>query len=143
MNGWLLLHYKLPPEPSALRVHVWRRLKRLGAVLFQDAVWVLPNTSRTLEQFQWLAAEIVEMGGEAALWESTPTLPGNVETLAIQFREQTDQAYQEILEKLGKRNPDLEGLSRQYQQIRARDYFHSHVGEQVRETLLSKRGVRS
>jgi hypothetical protein len=34
-------------------------------VLFQDAVWVLPNAARTLEQFQWLAAEIVEMSGEA------------------------------------------------------------------------------
>jgi hypothetical protein len=49
-----------------LRVYIWRKLKRLGAVLFQDAVRVLPNAARTLEQFQWLAAEIVEMGGEAA-----------------------------------------------------------------------------
>jgi hypothetical protein len=143
MSNWLLLHYKLPPEPSALRVHVWRRLKRLGAVFFQDAVWVLPNTSRTLEQFQWLAAEIVEMGGEAALWKSTPTLPSNVETLAIQFQEQTDQAYKEILKKLEKHNPDLEALSRQYQQIRARDYFQSQIGEDVRTALLSKRGVQS
>jgi hypothetical protein len=142
MENWLLLHYKLPPEPSALRVHVWRRLKRLGAVLFQDAVWVLPNTARTLEQFRWLAAEIVEMGGEAALWESQPALSNTYDGLVQQFREQADQAYGEILKELGKRNPDLEALSRQYQQVRQRDYFHSQVGEEVRTVLLSKRGVQ-
>jgi len=43
-----------------LRVYIWRKLKRLGAVLFQDVVWVLPNAARILEQFQRLAAEIVE-----------------------------------------------------------------------------------
>jgi hypothetical protein len=142
MENWLLLHYKLPPEPSALRVHVWRRLKRLGAVLFQDAVWVLPNTARTLEQFRWLAAEIVEMGGEAALWESQPALSNTYDGLVQQFREQADQAYGEILKQLGKRNPDLEALSRQFQQVRQRDYFHSQVGEEVRTVLLSKRGVQ-
>lgn len=142
MENWLLLHYKLPPEPSALRVHVWRRLKRLGAVLFQDAVWVLPNTARTLEQFRWLAAEIVEMGGEAALWESQPALSNTYDGLVQQFREQADQAYGEILKELGKRNPDLEALSRQFQQVRQRDYFHSQVGEEVRTVLLSKRGVQ-
>jgi hypothetical protein len=142
MENWLLLHYKLPPEPSALRVHVWRRLKRLGAVLFQDAVWVLPNTARTLEQFRWLAAEIVEMGGEAALWESQPALSNTYDGLVQQFREQADQAYGEILKQLGKRKPDLEALSRQYQQVRQRDYFHSQVGEEVRTVLLSKRGVQ-
>jgi hypothetical protein len=142
MENWLLLHYKLPPDPSALRVHVWRRLKRLGAVLFQDAVWVLPNTARTLEQFRWLAAEIVEMGGEAALWESQPALSNTYDGLVQQFREQADQAYGEILKQLGKRNPDLEALSRQFQQVRQRDYFHSQVGEEVRTVLLSKRGVQ-
>jgi hypothetical protein len=143
MSTWLLLHYKLPPEPSALRVYIWRKLKRLGAVLFQDAVWVLPNTARTLEQFQWLAAEIFEMSGEAALWESQPALSNTYGGLVQQFREQADQAYGEILKHLGKRNPDLEALSRQYQQAHQKDYFQSQVGEQVRAALLSKRGVQS
>ena len=143
MSNWLLLHYKLPPKPSALRVYIWRKLKRLGAVLFQDAVWVLPNTARTLEQFQWLAAEIVEMGGEAALWESQPALSNTYEGLVQQFQKQADQVYGKILQQLGKRNPDLEALSRQYQQARQKDYFQSQVGEQLREALLSKRGVQS
>ena len=61
---WLLLAYKVQREPSANRVYVWRQMKQLGAILLQDAVWVLPETPRTREQFQWLAAEISELGGE-------------------------------------------------------------------------------
>ena len=60
---WLLLAYKVQREPSANRVYVWRQMKQLGAIALQDAVWVLPETPRTREQFQWLAAEITELGG--------------------------------------------------------------------------------
>src|SRR5439155_24807629 len=66
---WLLLAYKVPRKPSASRVYVWRKLKRLGAIAIQDGVWVLPDTPRTKEQFQWLAAEIAELDGDATLWE--------------------------------------------------------------------------
>jgi len=69
MTDWLLLHYKLPTKPSALRVYTWRKLKRLGAVLLHDAVWVLPDLPRTAEQVQWLTAEIEEMGGRPVFLE--------------------------------------------------------------------------
>jgi len=36
MSTWLLLHYKLPTKPSALRVYTWRKLRRLGAILLHD-----------------------------------------------------------------------------------------------------------
>lgn len=140
MAHWLLLHYKLPPDPSALRVAVWRKLKRLGAILFQDTVWVLPCTARTLEQFQWLAAEIVEMGGEATLWKSTPALPGGVETLAAQFQEQVEEGYRAIFAQLEQPEADLDALSRQYQQILQKDYFQSQLGQHVRQALLARRG---
>jgi hypothetical protein len=143
MENWLLLHYRLPPKPSALCVHVWRRLKRLGAVLFQEAVWVLPNIPRTLEQFQCLATDIVEMGGEAALWEAQPAFSNRYDDLVRQFQDGAGQADREILEKLGKREPDIEALPRQFQQVCQRDYFHSRVGEEVHAVLLSKRGVQS
>ena len=111
MVKWLLLHYKLPPEPSARRVYIWRKLKRLGAVWYQDAVWILPGSPRTLEQFQWLAAEIVELNGEAALWEAQLALSGKDETLIEQFQQQVEQAYTEILSQLEQPDADLEALS--------------------------------
>ena len=68
---WLLLAYKVPREPSANRVFVWRKLKKLGAIALQDAVWVLPASPHTREQFRWLASEIDELSGDTTLWEST------------------------------------------------------------------------
>src|SRR6476659_8841428 len=46
----LLLLYKVPSEPTANRVSVWRKLKRLGAILLHDSVWVLPPSPRTIEE---------------------------------------------------------------------------------------------
>jgi len=139
-STWLLFLYKVPPRPTARRVYVWRKLKRLGAILLHDALWVLPDTPRTREQFQWLAAEIGELGGDAWLWEGQLTQSAQDETLVQQFLVQVETAYGEILAGLKRKKPDLAALSRRYQQISAEDYFHSKVGEQVRAALLSARG---
>ncbi len=137
---WVLLVYKIPREPTASRAQVWRKLKRLGALLLHDAVWVLPATPWTREQFQWLTVEIGELGGEAHLWESHLLLNGQADTLIQQFQARVDAAYQEILEELSQEDADLVALSRKYQLIRAQDYFHSVLGTHVRERLMSARG---
>ena len=143
MTNWLLLHYKLPSKPTALRVYVWRKLKRMGGVLLHEAVWVLPETPRTAEQYQWLTAEIQEMGGTAHYWRATSIWEGHDQALVGQFNEQVDQIYTEILKKLEKPTANLEELSQQYQQTSSRDFFHSQLGLQVKEKLTSKRGENS
>ena len=137
---WVLLVYKIPREPTSSRAAVWRKLKRLGALLLHDAVWVLPATPWTREQFQWLTVEIGELGGEAYLWESHLLLNGQAEALAQQFQARVDAAYQEILGELEREDADLVALSRRYQQVRAQDYFHSEMGTHVRERLMRARG---
>ena len=157
MHSWLLLHYKVAREPSAPRVYIWRKLKRLGAVLLHDAIWVLPDNPRTQEQFQWLAAEIMELAGEALVWQShlLPNGRPQEENLIQQFNRQVEAGYQEILDELEQLQvisqakttgetsgtmvdgtiPDLKGLSRRYQQLYQQDYFHSVLGQKVREVL--------
>ena len=137
---WVLLVYKIPREPTSSRAQVWRKLKRLGALLLHDAVWVLPATPWTREQFQWLAVEIGELDGEAHLWESHLLLNGQAEALVQQFQARVDATYQKILEELAEEDADLVALSRTYQQVRAQDYFHSTLGTHVRERLMSARG---
>ena len=137
---WVLLVYRIPREPTSSRAMIWRKLKRLGALLLHDAVWVLPATPWTREQFQWLAVEIGELEGEAYLWESHLLLNGQAEALVQQFQARVDATYQEILEELEQDEPDLVALSRKYQQVRAQDYFHSELGIHVRERLMSARG---
>ncbi len=139
-TSWVLLVYRVPREPTSSRATVWRKLKRLGALLLHDAVWVLPATPWTREQFQWLAVEIGELEGEAYLWESRLLLNGQEDALVRQFQARVDAAYQEILDGLEQDDADLVALSRKYQQVRAQDYFHSEVGLQVRERLMSARG---
>ena len=137
---WLLLTYKLPTEPSARRVYVWRKLKKLGAVTIFEAVWVLPNSPRTHEQFQWLVAEIQEMGGEAMFWKAHSELASQEEELTCRFTKQVDAAYQSLLEKLDLPEPNLATLSQEFQQIVQHDYFQSPLGQQVRARLLAARG---
>ena len=139
-RSWLLLVYKVPPDPTARRVHVWRKLKRLGAILLHDAVWVLPPTAYTREQLQWLTTEIVEMTGEAFVWEAQLVSTEQDEGLVQQFTAQTDAAYNEILSAIKQPEADLATLSRQYQQVTAADYFNSPLGQQVREALTTAKG---
>src|SRR5262245_56200551 len=64
---WLLLVHQLPPRPSNLRVHVWRRLQQVGAVALRNALYVLPNTPDAREDFEWIRAEITGRGGQVSI----------------------------------------------------------------------------
>jgi ChrB-like protein len=143
MSTWLLLHYKLPNKPSALRVYTWRKLKRLGAILLHETVWVLPDLPRTAEQIQWLTAEIQEMGGEAYSWRANAILGESNDTIIQQFDQQVETVYSDLLKKLEKPRADLQEISRQYQQTASQDFFHSKLGSQVREKLTLRRGEKS
>ncbi|QYR21768.1 ChrB protein [Paenibacillus sp. sptzw28] len=140
MQNWLHLLYKLPRNPSKTRVYVWRKLKRLGAVLLHESVWCLPCTPKTKEQFQWIVLEIQELGGEASLWESHLVLGGQDETIKKEFIEQVDQEYIAILNELKKEQFDLVSLTKKYHQVKSQDYFQSELGKRVLAELQGARG---
>jgi hypothetical protein len=137
--NWLLLTYKLSSEPSARRVYIWRKLKRQGAIPVFEAVWVLPDTPRTHEQFQWLAAEIQEMGGDAMFWKAQAQMAGQEETLIGQFQVQVEKAYRSLLERLEGQQIEATAAAQEYQQIHQKDYFQSSVGLMLLERLLGFR----
>jgi len=142
MTTWLLFTYKVPNEPSARRVYVWRKLKGLGAILLHDTVWVLPDTSHTREKLQWLTTEVRDMeGGEATLWEAQEVFTGQDANLTQQFIHQVNTIYDEILVELEKPDADLPMLAKRYQRAKWQDYFHSDLGEQVRQILVERRGA--
>lgn len=141
MQKWLLLAYKVPREPTVNRVSVWRKLKRLGAVLLNDAAWVLPATPRTTEQLEWLVTEIEELGGEATLWRAELVQAGQEKELIRRFSAQVEEPYREILAGLKRRKPDLAALSRRYRQIQEQDYFRSELGKRVFDALLAAKGA--
>jgi hypothetical protein len=69
-RSWFLLLHQLPPQPAYFRVKIWRRLQGLGAVAVKNSVYALPAHDDALEDFQWLAQEIVAGGGEATIVEA-------------------------------------------------------------------------
>lgn len=139
MSNWLLMTYRIPREPTAGRVYVWRKLKQLGAVALHDAVWVLPATPRTQEQFQWLATEVTELGGEATYWLADIVYESCDQSLRRQFEMPVEKAYREILGALKRKDRDLAALSKRYQAVLAHDYFQSELGRRVRDKLLAAR----
>jgi hypothetical protein len=138
---WVLLTYTLPREPSAPRVALWRKLKKLGAVLAHDAVWTLPATPATREQVRWLAQEVREADGEAQVWMARGELPEQDAQLVSLFIERAEHGYQEILRALDDLD-DLDDparsrveLARLFRQVRAIDYFHAPSSDLVRARL--------
>lgn len=81
----MLLAYRLPREPSTPRIALWRQLRRLGVGQIADGVVALPLDARTREQFDWLAEEVVEQGGEATVWLAEPGSAAQEHALAVQM----------------------------------------------------------
>ncbi len=132
---WILLSYTLPREPSAPRVALWRKLKKLGAILLHDALWVLPATAVLQEQVRWLAAEITEAGGSAHVWHAQVDLPEQESSLIAHFVEQAESGYQEVLHQLEEPLDSRAELARRYQRIHTIDYFHAPSSARARARL--------
>ena len=140
---WILLSSRLPREPSRLRLGVWRRLRRVGALLLHDSVWILPADAKTREAFEWLAEEIEEQGGTALTWEAQSLSAAQDQQVVQQFRAEADERYaglgasaKAIRRAAGRRarldasrlSPalrQLRGLERALRLERRRDYFRA------------------
>jgi hypothetical protein len=159
---WILLSSRVPREPTRLRLAIWRRLKRLGALLVHDAVWMLPADAKTREAFEWLAEEIEEQGGTAWVWEAAGLSPAQDREAVELFRGEADARYAEIGasarairdaalggRRRGKRarpqSPaerahavrQLRGLERALRLERRRDYFRAS-GRAAAATLVNE-----
>lgn len=94
-RGWFLLMYRVPREPSRLRVAVWRRLRALGAVYLHNAVAVLPASSQGERALRLLRNEVVEMGGMAQL-VSADVLGGEDDVIAA-YNAARNEEYGEVV----------------------------------------------
>ncbi len=66
--NWVVFSYTLPTKPrSSMRVSIWRRLGRLGAISTTSGVYVLPARDECVEALQWLAQETRQAHGDALI----------------------------------------------------------------------------
>jgi hypothetical protein len=144
---WLLCSYRLPREPTRLRLAVWRRLKRIGAITLHDGLWILPHTPQAQEDLEWLGEEIEERKGSVQLFEAE-SLPGGQDgQIVAQFRSQSELGYASLtaaanrLTTARKRSPrstlkSITELQRELGREKRRDYF------KVPEGRLAEAAIR-
>ena len=90
---WILLIHLLPPKPTNLRVRIWRKLQKLGAVSIKNSIYVLPATDESHEHFQWLKQEIEAAGGEASVFKATSVEGVTDQEIIAVFRKARDEEF--------------------------------------------------
>lgn len=95
--SWLLLTYKVPPEPAAKRIALWRRLKGMGAVYLQNGVCLLPKTDDHVRRLKMIENDILEMAGESVILETVALDRAQEERVVQRFRADRDDQYREFL----------------------------------------------
>jgi hypothetical protein len=96
---WLLLSYKVPPEPAAKRVALWRRLKSMGAVYLQNGVCLLPKTDDHTRRLKILENDIAETGGDAVILQAVALDRVQEDKVIARFKADRDDAYREFIDK--------------------------------------------
>src|SRR5437016_1691778 len=99
-SAWTLLVYKLPPQPTRLRIQIWRKLQAIGAVYLQDGAAALPSRDDLDENLSYIAASVNELGGNAILLRATAFGANDAEELTERFRRSADARMSEILVRL-------------------------------------------
>jgi len=83
-----------------LRVRIWRKLQKLGAIAIKNSVYVLPANEKTNEDFHWLKQEIESAGGEAAVFRADSVEGATDKEIISAFRKGRDEEFMEVTAEL-------------------------------------------
>ncbi len=143
LKKWLLLIHQIPPKPNSLRVKIWRRLQRVGAVAIKQSVYVMPFSEQSQEDLSWTLKEIVEGGGDGSISEVRFMEGLTDEQVISLFQTARRSDYEKIIQKAnlfltdwssGKiepKDPAVRGsaqvskLQRRFNDVAAIDFFYA------------------
>ena len=140
--GWHLLVISLPSTSATARMRIWRALKGAGSAVLRDGVYLLPHQDGLSDPLQHQADEVVRAGGTAYLLK----LAGE-EGKAFQLMFDRSAEYARLMEaiqgfrvRLGEYGAaearrGLRQLRRDFEAIRAIDYFPGAGREQMEQAL--------
>ena len=140
---WVLLSYRVPREPSAPRIAIWRKLRRLGVGQLGDGLVALPADARTREQLEWIAEEVTEAGGSAGVWLARPATAAQERELAAAMAAARAAEYDAVAAQATvageahrpARVAALRRLRGELRRITRRDYFPPAAREQARAAV--------
>lgn len=152
--AWILMFYSMPSKPERNRLRIYRKLQKEGTLALKDGVHLLPFSEDAQEFFMWLHQEIKTLGGEMhfSIIEKFETLRG--EDIVTLFKLQAEASYDTIEQSVKKLNSELslekttpkqeqifeqqiKKVVRDFEEIRAMDFFASDKGKTVRESIQS------
>jgi hypothetical protein len=139
---WDFLSYRLPREPSAPRLALWRATGRLGAIQVSDGLVAIPHSERNVEHLEWLASGIHEHGGSAAVWIAQPTSERVHAGYVAELRAALDDEYRTVVREAeatcgseADRRKTLRRLRAQLRRIGSRDYVGAPIGHLARQAV--------
>lgn len=149
---WLLVSVSTAGARPSLRVHVWRRLRGLGAHYVQQSVCLLPDREETARAVSRLLARVHDEGGQGRVLHLALTDERDESWLVETLTAEREDEYGEVVSRTGEflaeiaterergratyteveeSDVDLERLRKWLASIRARDYFHAEGYEQA------------
>ncbi|MFE2940232.1 Chromate resistance protein ChrB [Streptomyces sp. NPDC059255] len=155
-DAWLLVAVSTAGATDSLRVHVWRKLRGLGAVYIQQSVCLLPDRPQVTGTVRRLVDKVRAEGGTARCLHLTLNDPVERGELIGEFRASVATEYGEVLERLPaffaeiatetakgratyaeveESEADLARFETWLAKIEARDYFAAPIGAEVRAEL--------
>lgn len=156
-NEWVVISYTLPREPSRIRVSIWRKLKKIGAVNMQQSMWILPRNDVNYNHLNEIKDDVLQSNGEAFVMKSS--VEENISKIIIErFNSARDEEYKELLDKcddyfeeidketarknftfaeIEENEEELNKLKEWFGKIVVRDFFGASLREKSKTMLLS------
>jgi hypothetical protein len=145
-STWLALIVSLPTNSATARMRIWRTLKGLGCSALRDGAYLLPDHGSLRRQMDELAGETIREGGSAwlltvradseeqhrmyqALFGRSEDYAAFSKTLLAARQEFTSATPADL-------NRSLRKLRRDYEAIRAIDYFPDETSASIEAAWL-------
>ena len=129
-------------KKSSVRVALWRRLQRVGAISPVSGVYLLPAIDDCIESFQWLAQEVQQADGQVIVMHVDGFDGLDDQEIVELFQAARKDDYAELnqqalsiesflksdssVEAIGQAQDELAKLKRRYAEIGNIDYFDSY-----------------
>jgi hypothetical protein len=121
-------------------VKVWRAIKKTGAVLYRNSVYILPYSKERVEDFQWVCQQINDLHGEASIFISSAENKKEDLLMRAAFRKVRDEEYASLLKSTEQFRNRIQARDRKNLTSNVRKRFEKEA-RQLREAFDEIRAI--